>query len=284
MDSGDALVFHDGTNDFVGLRRLNKAAQGAEQLALGGFGAAAPNMFIERLLAALRGIEAHVGFETRASWVARSYQRTESLRGASTLFPAQRLELMGVNLANAWWELQSRASSRWDETMEIVRLGLGERVDKVIVTPDPGGGNVYLSVRFKDMAEPVVAANLSDGQLSWLGFVAMVRLNERRSLLAIDEPELHMHPALLGRVISLLTSAGAKAPVLISSHSDRVLELLDDPADALRVCSMEGSRAVLSRIDTEKLPLWLKQFGDLGQLRASGYLPRVLEATQKGDT
>ena len=159
--------------------------------------------------------------------------------------------------------------------MELLRLGFGDRLDTVLVSPDHGGGNIYLGLRFADLADPVMAGNLSDGQLSWLAFVAMCRLNEGRSLLAIDEPELHLHPSLLGRVISLLQSLDS--PVLVSTHSDRVLELLEDPAAAVRVCSLEGSRAVVSRLDPVELQRWLEQFGDMGQLRASGYLSRVLQ-------
>jgi predicted ATPase len=126
------------------------------------------------------------------------------VRGGTTLFPADRVSLLGYNLANAWSELRNRETTHWQKTMAIVRLGLGERVDSVLVTPDMGGGNVYLALRFTDIVQPILASDLSDVQLSWLAFVAMARLNEGRSLLVIDEPELHMHPHLLGGVITLL--------------------------------------------------------------------------------
>lgn len=252
---------------------VHRAAPG---LALSAFGSAAPDPRIDRALGALRGIEVHLPFDTRASWGARSYQRPESLRVATTLFPADRLSLFGFNLANAWSELLSRPTRERDHTLELLRLGLGARVDTVVVKPDPGGGNVYLALRFADVSEPVFAGDLSDGQLAWLAFVALARLNPGRSLLAVDEPELHLHPSLLGRVVAMLACLPGDASVVLSTHSDRVLELLDAPADAVRVCSLSGSRAEVSRIDAAELPRWLEQFGDVGQLRAAGYLSRVL--------
>jgi len=60
-----------------------------------------------------------------------------------------------------------------------------------------------------------------------------------------------------------------------------MLELLDDPADAVRVCHLEGSEASVSRLDGNELPRWLQQFGDLGRLRASGYLGRLLVPTSE---
>jgi len=248
-------------------------------LGISTFGLVAPDSRIDRVLAALRGIEVHLPFDSRASWAARTYQRPETLRAANTLFPADRLSLLATNLSNAWAELRSREEAHWSETLSLTKLGLGDRLDSVVITPDPGGGNVYLALRFKDLAAPVLAADLSDGQLSWLAFVAMARLGSGRSLLAVDEPELHLHPALLGRVVSMLANLPGGAPVLLSTHSDRVLEVLDDPADAIRVCALQGSRASLSRIDAAELPKWLDEYGDIGQLRAAGYLPRVLKAS-----
>lgn len=254
---------------------IPQAAMKHDQLVIASFGNLPPQKAIERLLRVLGGIEVHLPFDTRASWGARSYQRPESLRVASTLFPADRLNLLGFNLANAWSELRSHEAAHWDHTMALVRLGLGDRVDSVVITPDAGGGNVYLALRFTDLAEPVLAADLSDGQLSWLAFVAMVRLNPTRSFLAVDEPELHLHPHLLGGVITLLSRLDV--PVLLATHADRVLEMLNDPAGSVRVCALdERGRASASRVDPVELPKWLEHYGDFGELRAAGYLSRVL--------
>lgn len=230
---------------------------------------------VRRLLNALRGIEVHLSFDTRAVWAARTLQLRETMRAGTTHFPAARLELLGTNLANAWSELRSRETAHWERTMSLVRIGLGERVDSVTVTPDAGGGTIHLGVRFADLPMPVMASDLSDGQLSWLAFVAMTRLNENRSLLAFDEPESHLHPHLLGGAMALMEETGA--PVLLATHSDRLLESLEDPAGAVRVCSLnESGRAEVTTLDRDELDKWLAEYGDLGSLRAAGYLPHVL--------
>lgn len=236
---------------------------------------------IARLSQALQNIEVHLGFDTLASWASSSVGRTNSLRSSSMLLPAQRLTIMGQNLANSWSALKNMGEEHWQQTMALVRLGLGDNVDSVLMAPDAGGGNISLLLKRTDLSEPIPSAYLSDGQLSWLGFVAMTRLNPERSLLAIDEPELHMHPSLLGRVMSLLGTTKRQSPVLLSTHSDRVLELIDDPAGAARICELHGSKAVISTINKEELPKWLDEFGDLGQLRSSGYLHKLLTPTPK---
>jgi predicted ATPase len=255
---------------------------GFPRQALFEFGLRGPDRMQERVQQMLRGIEVHVGFDTWASWAARTYQRVETLRGTTTLFPAPRLSLLAGNLVNAWAELRNRESHHWAHTLALVRLGLGDRVDTVLVNLDQGGGSGSLALHFTDLPVPIPAANLSDGQLSWLAFVAMARLNSGRSLLAIDEPELHIHPALLTRVCSLLADLEGGEPVVVGTHSDRFLDLVKDPVSALRACHLEGNRAIFSRIDPSEIQPWLEKFGgELGQFRASGYLPRVLVPTNE---
>ncbi len=248
-----------------------------ERLTLAGSHPLMPEDAASRLRSMLSGIEVHLGFDTRASWAARADQRPESLRVSLPHSPAPRLNLLDAILANAWSALRNRPSAHWEYSLALVRLGLGERVDNVLAIPDAGGGNIHLALRFKGIDEPIFAADLSDGQLSWLAFVAMTRLHEGRSLLAVDETALHLHPALLGRVVVLLQELSA--PSIVATHADRVLELLDDPIDALRVCEVEHDGQILvSRLDAAVLPRWLQEFGDLGGIRAAGYLSRVVEA------
>lgn len=266
-------IFDQGERKLV---ILPLEAMASDRLVISSFGSLPPQEAIGRLLDALRGVEVHLSFDTVAAWAARSYQFTLSMRGSVTLQPAERLNLLGFNLANAWSSLKNRDSAGWEHTMGLVRLGLGEAVDNVNIVADPAGGNVALAIKRVDMAEPIPAANLSDGQLAWLAFVALAQMNSGRSLLAIDEPELHLHPALLGRVMAMLSSLKG-APVVVSTHSDRVLEMLPDPASAVRVCALEpGGVASVTQLDADKLPRWLEEFGDLGNLRASGYLEHVL--------
>ncbi|MBK9367166.1 MAG: AAA family ATPase [Deltaproteobacteria bacterium] len=233
----------------------------------------------ERARAALRGIEVQVGVNTLAGWVAMGLQLQQPLRGASLLVPAARLGLLGQNLASAWSQLKNVDDAHWRRTMALVRLGLGAVIDSVNITIDPGGGAVALSLKRADMLEAIPAATLSDGQLTWLAMVAMVQLNPDRALLVIDEPERHLHPHLLAALMELLKGAGS--PVLLATHSDAVLELLDDPADAVRVGALvEGGEAVFSQLDPEALADWLARFGDLGTLRARGLLPMVIASPQ----
>lgn len=254
---------------------IPQAAMRSDQLAIASFGSLPPQKAIGRLLDVLRGIEVHLPFDTIASWAARSYQFSRSMRATAMIRPAERLELLGLNLVNAWFEINNSSSEIRDHANALVRLGLGEHIDSVIVKADMGGGQIALALKLKAPLEPILATELSDGQMSWLAFIAMTQLNSGRTLLAVDEPELHLHPHLLAGVIALLSRLDA--PVLVSTHADRVLETLDDPADAVRVCRLdERGRATALHVDPAELPKWIEHFGDFAGIRAAGYLSRVL--------
>lgn len=248
-----------------------------DRLVLSTFGSLPPQDAIGRLLQALDRIEVHLSFDTLASWAARGLQLPQTIRVSTTLFPAKRLRLLGTNLASAWAELRNQDQEQWEYSLGLARLGLGEALDSVAVLPDAGGGNVALSLRFSHFKQPVPAATLSNGQLAWLAFVAIYRLHDPATMLVIDEPELHLHPGLLGRVVSMLQSLDGHGPVIVATHSDRVLSLLEDPTDSVRVLSLDEGKVTQSRLDKSQLEAWLKEYDDFGALRADGMLQHVLQ-------
>ncbi len=229
----------------------------------------------ERVREAIASTELHLPFESTPEWAARAHDRKAAMRGSAVLFPASRLERFGANLANVYATLRNEKD--WDETLEYVRLGLGSEVEGVSLHADPGGGAVALSVRFG--GNEVRSSALSDGQLCYLAFVGLFRLHARSpaSVLAFDEPDLHLHPRLLQRVVGFLEAMGRTAPVVIATHSDRLLDLLADPASSVVVCDLDAKHATrLRRPDRARLAEWLDDYTGLGAVRSAGYLQAVV--------
>lgn len=233
-----------------------------------------------RVVAALRNIEVHVPFEVMPAWAARRMQRKSASREASLLQPARRLELLAANLGNVYHSLKNDyGAAHWNETMELVRLGLGKDVDDVSAITDAAGGQHAIGVRYKAVSVP--AAALSDGTLAYLAFVALARLPSERTLLAFDEPELHLHPSLLTRVVSMFASISKRCPVILATHSDRVLDSLLDPAASAVLCELDEERATrLVRPDPELLRKWLTDFRGLGELRGAGLQSAVMQVRE----
>lgn len=230
---------------------------------------------------ALQSIDVQLAFEVLPAWVARATSRKSEIRGSVLLQPAQRLELLGANLVNVYYALREQSDrAYWDDTMDLLRLGLGAAFEEVRTAADPGGGAHALAIKWRGRDQPMTASALSDGQISFLAFVALYRLPRGRALLAIDEPEVHLHPGLLVRIAQMFEAMGQTSPVLIATHSDRLLDALSDPAAAVRVCELEGGATRIRRLDAAALTEWLDDYRGLGDLRSGGHLVDVLKADE----
>lgn len=217
----------------------------------------------------LAGIGVHPPFPVMPAWASSGPQTT-----MSTLAPlreARRLERLGENLVSVWFNLRNQSDEHWQETMRLVRLGLGDSVESVVLKALNEG--VQLLVKFRGQAEALPASSLSSGMLAFLAWVALVRHNDSSaSLIAFDEPELHLHPSLLGRVTALLETLAESQPVVIATHSRRLLDHLTDPLESVVLCDLvEPARATrLRRPDAEMLGRWLHDYDGLGRAIEEG--------------
>jgi predicted ATPase len=250
----------------------------SRRLALSSFGEFAPHWLVRTVIRALREIDVHLPFDTAARWVQRSRGQPSPLRGAATIEPAEALSRFGANLPNAWSALKNDFSDEhWRETMNYVRLGLGPDVESINVRADPGGGSIALRLKYAGIDEQIPSFALSDGTLAYLAFVALHRLNTKKSLIAFDEPETHLHPELLQRVLGFFESMAVDRPVLLATHSDRLLDGLSDPARSVVLCELDERRATkLIRPDPDALRDWLSDYRGLGDVRGAGHARSVL--------
>lgn len=251
-----------------------------DRLALHSFGVAPPHPAVTRMLKLLEAIEVHLPFQTLPRWGSDS--RHSVMRDSVPIQSATRLERFGANLPNAFHTLKNEKSdAHWRETMDYVRLGLGDDVESINTRPDASGGYIALTLKRRGVETQEPAYLLSEGQLAYLAFVALFRLEAPTSLLVFDEPELHLHPQLMARVLGFFESIGERAPVLLATHSDRLLDSLENPAKAAVLCELDENRATrLLRPDPEALAEWLKNYRGLGDLRSAGYESAIFTKDQ----
>jgi len=240
------------------------------QLALTAFGLNAPHVGIDRAQAALQRLRIDTPFDVRPMWAASESADRPVMRVVLPLEPAPELLRLGRNVASCFFHLkQDRAD--WPSVLQDVRAGLGLDVSD-IKTPVPQAGRIGLSIEFASLEKPIPAEALSEGQLAYLGFVALSRFGAKHSLVAYDEPERHMHPALLVRVLWLYERLAEQVPVVLCTHSDTLLDAVSDPGKSVVLCELDDNRHTkLLRPDAEKLRKWLDRYRGLGEIRAQGY-------------
>lgn len=252
-----------------------------EQMLANGLDDAARSQVRDRISAlgkvarALQSIEICLPFETLPWWASRSLKRPSAMREDNIVEPFERLEPLGSNLGSAFFTLRNElGDAHWRETLELVRLGLGDHVEDVLVRAGGDGGKISLRVKYRSQLQPVPTFALSDGTLTFLAWVALYRAPRPQpaALLAFDEPELHLHPHLLMRVLDFLESLSQTSPVLIATHSDRLLDGLSRPADQAVLCELdEQGQTQLRRPDKEALDRWLARYRGIGDLRSAGH-------------
>lgn len=231
---------------------------------------------VKRVVDALDRIDSQLPFETRPRWQLTELGTRVRPRDAIQVEGVRVMRRYGENVANCFHTLRNIGNSTWERVLARVRLGLGDDF-RDFQFPTPSRGSIELALLFgKAPDRPVPLDQLSEGQLAYLCFVALVEFSEDRAVLAIDEPELHLHPALLPRVLFMLEPLARHVPVILSTHSDPLLDALEDPAASVVLCELDEQGATrLRRPDAAALAEWLTDYRGLGDLRANGYEPYV---------
>ena len=233
---------------------------------------------VERLANALNAIEIHAPFETRPIWQQEELETRYGPRKPTVVDSSQVLARYAVNLSTCYHQLRNLGDEVWTRVRDRIRLGPGNDFrDFRLRSPNPG--HLTLEIVYGSAPDkPVPIDSLSEGQISYLAFVALVELNAGRSVLALDEPELHLHPGLLARVVGMLEEVAESCPVILATHSDRLLDALADPASSVVLCDLDDARTTrLQRPNPERLAEWLETYRGLGGVRAEGYEAHVFD-------
>jgi len=109
----------------------------------------------------------------------------------------------------------------------IRELGPRGALDEAIELGFPGGrvdvintaGRFELAFRQHGLLRPLSGAELSDGTLRYLLWVAALLTPRPPELLVLNEPETSLHPDLLPALASLVVTAAKTAQVIVVTHS-----------------------------------------------------------------
>jgi len=115
----------------------------------------------------------------------------------------------------------------------------------------------------------IPATRLSDGTLRYLCLLAILCHPEPPPLVCIEEPELGLHPDVLPTLAELLKTASEKMQLIVTTHSDVLVDAMTDRPEAVLVAEKGEGGTTLTRLDGERLRPWLERYR-LGQLWTSG--------------
>ena len=129
------------------------------------------------------------------------------------------------------------------------------------------GGTVQIFLREGDIAIP--ATRLSDGTLRYLSLLSILCHPTPPPLICIEEPELGLHPDILPGLAVLLRDASERCQLIVTTHSDTLVDALTDTPQSVVVCEKEKGQTKMKRLDKAELSHWLEKYR-LGELWSSG--------------
>ena len=95
------------------------------------------------------------------------------------------------------------------------------------------------------------ASQCSDGTLRILGILVALHQHPARSFVAVEEPELTVHPGVLPALAEELLEASQRSQVLVSTHSPDLIARL--PVESLRVVEGSASGSSVGPVSGDQL-------------------------------
>jgi predicted ATPase len=131
------------------------------------------------------------------------------------------------------------------------------------------GTHLRIMIKEEGLGSRTPAERLSDGTLRWLMLLIILLDPTPPPVICIDEPELGLHPDAIHTLADLLVEASKRTQLIITTHSDALLDAFTDTPDIVCVCEKVEGSTVIQRLDKERLKVWLDDYS-LGQLWAKG--------------
>ena len=133
------------------------------------------------------------------------------------------------------------------------------------------GGKVQTRLEERHLNSAIPLIRMSDGTIRWLELLAILLNPEPPPLVCIEEPELGLHPDMVHELGKLLVLAARHMQLIVTTHSDTLIEEFTATPEAVVVCEKEQGASTFRRLSAEQLKTWLEEYS-LGELWTKGHL------------
>ena len=170
-----------------------------------------------------------------------------------------------------------------------------DSLDRLMQFPDT---RRQLYGRLSDLVDPVVDINLridresvglglvEDGfempasriSLSFWRYLCLVAIlldSDPPPFIAIEEPDLGIHPDLLFKLADMLVDASSRTQIVVTTHSSEIVDAMTDRPEVIVAFDYRNGRYTAERLDPSRIARWLEK-ESLSSLWASGELGGVV--------
>ena len=118
-------------------------------------------------------------------------------------------------------------------------------------------GRFYLTMRQHGLLRELGAAELSDGTLRYLLWIAALLTPRPPELMVLNEPETSLHPDLLAALARLLAEAAKRSQIIVVRHAQRLISALKEQPNCHSIhLEKDFGETVVAKAKGANVPQW----------------------------
>jgi predicted ATPase len=118
-------------------------------------------------------------------------------------------------------------------------------------------GRFALTMEQHGLLRPLSSAELSDGTLRYLLWIAALLTPRPPALMVLNEPETSLHPDLLAPLARLIGQAAKKSQIIVVTHASRLIEaLVQQPGCHSITLEKTFGETMISGLREMNIPTW----------------------------
>jgi predicted ATPase len=197
-------------------------------------------------------------------------ERGSAMRLPATTQVAKLVEPDGSNLVSVLHTLYTSDRDFKRQINEGMRAGFGDQFEELVFQP-AAAQQIQLAIQWRSSSQPHAGQDLSDGTLRFLFLLTILASPAPATLIAIDEPEVGLHPSMLPILAEYAADAANRTQVVMTSHSPVFLDAFSEASANVTLLHWEDGESHLFPLAPEAIAKWLREYR-LGQLFTSGDL------------
>jgi predicted ATPase len=199
--------------------------------------------------------------------------RDAPIRQSTIARNEKRIDPDGQNLIAVLHTLYSTDRMFKTNVNNAMTAAFGDDFDE-LVFPPAADQRIQLRLRWKSLNREQSAADLSDGTLRFLFLLAVLASPTPAPVIAIDEPEIGLHPSMFPIIAEYAVDASNRAQIILSTHSPEFLSSFRDTIPQTSVVQWKNGQTKIETLEGQELEFWLKSYS-LGALFKSGELENM---------
>ena len=147
----------------------------------------------------------------------------------------------------------------------IREIGDSETLDAAVADAFPGSslsvvnnsGRFALAMEQHGLLRPLNAAELSDGTLRYLLWIAALLTPRPPALMVLNEPETSLHPDLLPALARLIAQAAKRSQIIVVTHALRLIAALtEQPGCHSTTVEKKFGETRIAGVKDSAIPAW----------------------------